>query len=452
MKQTTIGFYLLLIFISLSVCSCKEYLDVKPDKKLAIPYTGDDLQAILDYISKINDLNPGLAEIASDNFFLPYENWQGIIQEENRDSYLWLKTPVHNSYWSYIYQKIYYVNTVLDYINKVTYKDEKEKQHIYGSALFVRGMAFHKLAEVFAVPYDKATAEDRLGVVLKLSSDINENVERSTLEQTYLQIKEDLSRSVNKLSASMPEYPTRASKAAAYSALARYYLSMREYRQAGVYADSCLSIKNDIVDYNTIEKNKPYPFELYNKEVVYHTRSYPFRNLSEENARVDTVLYNLYSSYDLRKEMFFTKQADGYYSFTGDYSLSSIEKFDGITTAEMLLIQAETKARAGKIEEAKQVLINLLKNRYSDNTDINDLKIPITQNELVDFVLLERQKELIGRGQRWSDIRRLSFDTELTLTRVLNNKTFQMKSENIRDFAFLLPSVVIERSSIKQNF
>lgn len=449
MKKITILFYFLFFVISLNIYSCKDYLSVKPDKKLAIPYTGDDLQAILDNVVTINNLNSGLAEIASDNFFLPYENWKSILEEENRSAYLWQKIPVHELYWSYMYMRIYYANTVLDYIDKVQYRSEEQKQQIYGSALFVRGKAFHKLAEVFSVPYDKSTAKDRLGIVLKLSSDINEKIERSTLEQTYLQIKEDLNKAVYKLAAAMPEYPTRASKAAAYGALARYHLSKREYQQAGLYADSCLAIKNDLIDYNTVVQNKPYPFELYNKEVVYHTRCYPFRNLSEENARVDTFLFDLYDPKDLRKKLFFTKQADNYYSFTGDYSLSIFEKFDGITTAEMILIQAETKARAGNIEETRQVLIYLLKNRY---TDITDLNIPTNQKELIDFVMLERRKELIGRGQRWSDIRRLSFEKELSISRVLNNEVFMMSSKDIREFTFLLPALVIEKSGVKQNY
>lgn len=451
MKTTTKYFNVLFLILVLSFSSCKEYLDIKPDKKMAIPYTGDDLQAILDFIEMINYANPGLTEIASDNFFLPYENWQSLMEEENRDAYLWRKTPVHGLYWSYMYRKIYYANTVLDYVDKVKYKSETQKKQIYGNALFVRGMAFHKLAEVFSVPYDNATAKDRMGIVLKLSSDINEKVERSSLEQTYQQIKIDLKKAIQYLPTAIPEYPTRASKAAAYGALARYYLSMRLYEEAGAYADSCLAIKNVLMDYNSIAKNKPYPFELYNEEVIYHSRYYSASNLSEHNARIDTCLYSLYSSGDLRKKMFFTKQIDGYYSFTGDYSLSVFEKFDGITTAEMMLVKAEAMARTGSLVEAQSIILNLIRHRYDSSVVESDLGVPNAQQELIDFIIMERRKELIGRGQRWSDIRRLSFDKELILTRVLDSETYQLKSKDIREFAFFLPTVVIERSGMKQN-
>lgn len=451
MKTTITYFNFLFLILGLSFSSCKEYLDIKPDKKLAIPYTGDDLQAILDYIERINYSNLGLAEVAADNFFLPYENWLSLMQEENRDAYLWRKNPVYDSYWSLMYRKIYDANTVLDYADKVQYKSEEQKKQIYGNALFIRGMAFHKLAEVFSVPYDKATAKDRLGVVLKLSSDINEKVERSSLEQTYQQIKIDLEKAIQYLPSAMPEYPTRASKAAAYGVLARYYLSMRLYEEAAAYADSCLAIKSDLLDYNSVAKNNPYPFELYNAEVIYNSRSSQSQNLSERNARLDTVLFGLYEKGDLRKELFFTEQADNYYSFTGDYSVSSTDKFDGITTAEMMLVNAETMARTGKLVEAVSIVSKLLRNRYDKSYFINDFGVPTEQAELIDFIILERRKELIGRGQRWSDIRRLSFDKELTLTRMLNSETYQMKSKDIREFAFLLPRVVIERSGMKQN-
>src|SRR5690606_37753347 len=98
--------------------SCSNYLEVKPDKKLATPTTPSDLQAILDNVPYVNNGNPGLGEVACDNFFLSYEDWQSIATREDREIYIWQKIPVNAAYWSTTYQKIYYVNTVLDYLEK----------------------------------------------------------------------------------------------------------------------------------------------------------------------------------------------------------------------------------------------------------------------------------------------------------------------------------------------
>src|SRR5690606_13591142 len=153
--------------------SCQNYLDLKPDKKLAIPYTGNDLQAILDNIPRINDGESALSEIAADNFFLPYSNWQGIEEIENREAYIWHNCPVAELYWSYMYRKIYDSNFVLACIDKVSCQSSSQRDYIYGNARLIRGIAFQKLAEVFCPPYSKGMDNDnKLGLVLKLSSDI----------------------------------------------------------------------------------------------------------------------------------------------------------------------------------------------------------------------------------------------------------------------------------------
>ncbi|WP_196939835.1 RagB/SusD family nutrient uptake outer membrane protein [Sphingobacterium pedocola] len=443
--------FMCLAGLILSITSCEEYLDTKPDKKLATPATAKDLQAILDNIPRINEAETGLSEIASDNFFLPDANWSALIEVENRDAYLWKRSPVAELYWSYMYRKIYDVNLVLEHIDKVTYQSEGQKNSIYANALLVRGMAFQKLAEVFCVPYRRGVAaEDRLGVVLKRSADINEDLKRSTLEETHNQIKEDLTEAIKYLPDNPYDYPTRAAKGAGYAAMARYLLSIGDYTSAGYYADSSLALKSTLSDYNTVAQI-PYPFEFYNVEIIYYSRSYAYRNLSEANARVDPLLYQSYEDDDLRKQLFFKVQADGYYSFIGDYSKANFEKFTGLTTAEMLLIRAECNARAGKLQEAEDDVITLLRKRYVSNFDFTGLDLQRDPDVLLRRIMLERRKELVGRGVRWSDIRRMSFEEDIRLERLLYDTSYVLDQGAIQDFAFLIPEAVIERGGYQQN-
>lgn len=442
-----------LIMLSMTACADK-FLSEKPDGALAVPHSAKDLQAILDYVARINDLNPGLAELGSDNFFLPFNTWQEIATEENRDSYIWKSEPVHLLYWSYMYQKIYYINTVIQYLDGVEYVNQNQKNELRGQAYFLRGMTFHKLTEVFCTPYDRQSADQKMGIVLKMSPDINEQSVRSNLEATYQQIIDDLQVGIRNLSDQFPDYPTRPSKAAAYGALARCFLSMRDYSNAYDAADEALALRSKLVDHNELNKNTKFPFPLYNQEVIYHSRAYTFGILTEARARVDTSLYDMYNDKDLRKELYFTNQNDKYQAFTGDYSnLASGQIFDGITTAEMFLIRAECNARTGTGEQAMDDLGMLYINRYDTAFDITELAIPTDKEGLIDWIITERRKELLGRGLRWSDIRRLSFDDsrKVNLKRNLNGQLYSLSADQIRDFSFYIPRSVIELSGIPQN-
>src|SRR3546814_19778884 len=87
-------------------------------------------------------------------------------------------------------------------------------------------------------------------MVLRITTDISEASTRSSIQDTYDFILSDLKDAVPYLP-QRQELATRPSRAAAYGLLARTYLSMREYERAGNYADSCLMIQSELIDFNT---------------------------------------------------------------------------------------------------------------------------------------------------------------------------------------------------------
>ncbi|MDE7344922.1 MAG: RagB/SusD family nutrient uptake outer membrane protein, partial [Alistipes sp.] len=69
--------------------------------------------------------------------------------------------------------------------------------------------------------------------------------------------------------------------------------------------------------------------------------------------------------------------------------------------SDMLLLQAEALARLSKWEEALD-LVKLVRTRAGlDTPQASDFA---TEDELVDFILDERQRELLGEGRRWFDL------------------------------------------------
>ncbi|RQP17766.1 MAG: RagB/SusD family nutrient uptake outer membrane protein [Parapedobacter sp.] len=434
------------------LASCSNYLDVKPDKKLTIPNTTSDLMALMQDVQTMNyDYSVGLGEIGSDDIFLPYSNWASIASIENRSVYIWEKHPVYANYWTNGYERILNSNTVVDFLDDVIQDRDVDRNWLLGTALFFRGYAFYDLAQVFSPAFNSETADSDTGIVLRLNSDVNVPSKRASVRQTYDQVIRDLQSSAALLPEMRQQYPTQPTKAAAYGALARCFLAMQQYVEAGKYADSCLRLHNELLDFNEIEQ-KPYAFNRFNQEVVFFSQLTGYGILTESRARVDTNLYASYSEYDLRKGLFFRMNNDGYASFSGNYAESTnVPKFNGITSAEMMLTRAEASAREGDVESALRDLNDFMRYRYEASwfEEVTESDM----DRLLDMILLERRKELVCRGIRWQDIRRMSGDKNrvITLQRTLDGTIYTLTPTQLSRFAYQLPQVVIDRSDLEQN-
>jgi len=75
-----------------------------------------------------------------------------------------------------------------------------------------------------------------------------------------------------------------------------------------------------------------------------------------------------------------------------------------------------------------------------------------TPNEALEIILQERRKELVFRGLRWFDLKRLNKDPRfaVTLKRVIEDKEYILPP-NDNKYLFPIPSAVIEMTGIKQN-
>src|SRR5690349_21050116 len=232
--------YGIMIFIVsiFNLTGCKKYLDLKPNKSQVVPSTLADLQALLDRHDQINEFGPQLLDMVADDYYVTTSTWQALPDEYDRLNYIWDKDASYLSNWNQPYQHpIYYANVVLDQLAQMSIQDGERSNYesVKGTALFVRAFAFWELAQLYCPAYSSDAASN-LGIVLRLSSAIEEKSTRSTVQKTYDQIISDLKDAVELLPESTI-VPTRPNKAAAYGALARTYLSMRDYVNAGYYAN-----------------------------------------------------------------------------------------------------------------------------------------------------------------------------------------------------------------------
>jgi hypothetical protein len=443
------------VLLLISISSCKKYLDAKPDATLATPSGLQDLQKLLDYYRGMNTLFVGGTGILSDNYYLTTENWASISREDQRNYYLWQKDDNNVSDWSGPYNGIYVCNMVLESLKTLPLKpsDKQIAEQIQGAALFFRASFHYAVAQLFAKGYDSTTAASDPGIPLKVSTDITERATRSSVEKTYQQIISDFKEAAAMLPLTT-SIKSRPCKAAAFGALARTLLAIGDYEQAYLYADSCLQLNDVLIDYNSLDSNAAAPFTKFNDEVIFQAISNSVSPNNPTICKIDSNLYASYSINDLRRILYFKKNADGTYKFKGDYDGTSNNgaghSFTGIVTDEQYLIRAECAARLNKTEEAQYYVNNLLEHRFKTGTFI-----PVTTTnkiELLTFILDERRKELLFRGTRWTDLKRLNKDPRfaVTLTRIINGKIYQLPASEIK-YVALIPKKVIQMSGMQQN-
>jgi starch-binding outer membrane protein, SusD/RagB family len=445
--------YISVFLFSILSCSKKEFLDERPKSDLFVPTTLEDFQALLDNDAALN-LTPVLGELSADNYHLLQSLWQNLGTKE-QNAYIWasdiFKGEGNVSDWNTPYQQVLYANVVLDELKKVTITQDNWQQwnNIKGSALFTRAYAFYNLAQVFALPYNASTANEDLGIPLKLTPNIDESIKRSTLEQTYTQIIIDLQEAKTLLADSITGYRTRPNKPAAFAQLARVYLSMRQYDKAGANADSSLQLYKALIDYNTRDANLPRPFDKTNVETMYQSKFVETNVLKGVlgYGAVDSTLYNSYAMNDLRRTLFFLVNP-GRINFKGSYT-GLIQVFTGLATDETYLIRAECRARAGDVNGAMQDLNTLLIQRWKTGTFV-----PVTvstQEQALNTILIERRKEMPCRGIRWTDIRRLNLENaNIKPKRSLNNQYYELPV-NSPLYALPIPPDAVVMGQYEQN-
>lgn len=452
--------FFILVIITLSfLSSCKKFLDEPPTTSLAYPTSVANCQALLDNSEVMNQgLTPNYPESSADDYFVTQSQFNSATRTSQL-VYIWNEvgdnTSLQND-WAYAYKPIYHANVCLESIEKIDKTNNLLAwNNVKGSAFFFRAFYFLQLVWEYGKTYDEVTSSNDLGIALKITSDLYDPTTRSSVRQSYDRILNDAKQSIQFLPDTTSN-PLRPSKVAAYGLLARTYLSMRLYDSAGKYADQYLSSKNSLIDYNgdadivnsfSLDIS---PFRLFNKETAFYTSMAPLISFPGiTSSYVDSLLYSSYVTDDLRKQAYFTGTGP-YKAFKGTYTQDIYTKFSGIATDEMFLIRAECFARKGDKGNAMSDLNTLLIKRWKAGTFV-----PLTAanaDHALQIILLERRKQLLTRGLRWPDLKRLNKESAFTttLTRIVNGQTYTLLPNDNR-YALAIPSIIIQQSGIPQN-
>ena len=475
MNRNILSYITVVCCILLAGCH-KTFLEEKPLRNLQVPQSIADFQAIMDV-----DFGPAdysahtLANNGADEYVITEKKWAALGNESQylRQIYVWSQKIDMLPYesiedWNRSYMYIFYANQAL--YGLASLKPQPQEQdawnNVKGSALFFRAYRYYHLAQQYAFPYVKA-ADNPNGLPLRLEPDVTLSVSRSSVHATYKRILDDALASIDLLPAETKRTNhIRPGKAAALALVAKLYLLMEEYEKAAEYANQCLQLRPQLIDFNTLDAGNPanrydYAFTAdygaTNPEILYYSigdngwSTSLFASFGDWSA-FNPALLNLYPSGDLRSQVYFRPYFDmdnlRYLVFKGSYATYSI--FTGMATDEIYLLRAECNARLNKADKALDDLNLLLKSRIAA-----PVFTPVTESDpekLLRIIFRERRKELVFRGLRWEDLRRLNKEPRFaeTLVREIGGQRYELPPNDPR-YTWPIPVSEIDAAFLPQN-
>lgn len=460
-KRTFACMFLCGALILLGSCNKQDaWLDAKRLSVEVTPTSLADYQLILNNDNAMNNLYTTYGLTGADNIYVSDTNYPSVVNYE-QDGYLWKRSMWDDvggfsQQWNNFYTVIEYANIVLDGLKKID-PNTAGYNDVEGQALFYRAISLYTLAQIFCKPYNTGTVATDLGLPLRMSSDVNIIYQRSNLQATYTQILNDANNAANMLVSQSVLYGRRPNQNAAWALLAKIYLVMGDYTNAGLYANKVLNNVSSLLDFNSslVSLSTTYRFPvngINNPEILFYAQAIDVnltRPYSITKSYVDPTLYSSYSNNDLRKTYFYAANGTNQ-QFRGPYTGGS-SNFCGIGTNEIYLIRAECFARSGNTTAALADLNALLVKRYVTGTFT-----PITAssaNAALVLVLQERRKELPFTADiRWEDLRRLNSDPnfQITITRVISGTSYSLPPNDPR-YVLPIPTNEVQLDGLQQN-
>ncbi|KUJ61296.1 hypothetical protein AR687_14015 [Flavobacteriaceae bacterium CRH] len=428
MKLLKSTLYILLPILLLN--SCRDYVEVEPvGNNRVLKYTSDYRGLANNYTDMTSAGGIHLLASADVEFPTTYQTGVSTIWG---NSYTWqekIYDPSQgDSDWNGLYKAIYYSNVILDGVMSSEGGSDADKKEIYAEAFVHRAFAYLQLVNVYGPQFDPASANSEKAVPLLLKPELFSSLDRSTVGQVYDQIISDLQSALANDIQDTPPFNVLPSKRAVYALLARTYLYMGSYQLSLDNAEKALNMQNTLIDLKTFASGYSYPVLIQNPEVIFSKTLL----LAYNGAPLSPELLNSFESNDLRYN-YYTAPGTSYYpTYTGrGFGINFYSYTNGINVGvsvpEMYLIAAECYARLGQPEKAVENLNILRAKRYKAATAYE--VAATTNSEALNLALVERQKELIGRGFRWFDQRRLNLDPafQKTYTRVFKTATYTLE-------------------------
>lgn len=411
------NFALFIIFISLILSGCEDYLEVD-DPLGQIPHEmifqdeATATAAVTTLYSKLRDetlitgnllgLNVIMGLYADE---LDYYGPPGTTMENFYNHTVIAGNETVRSTWNTSYNLIYLCNAILEGLDNSTAISQDLKDQLKGETLFVRSLTYFYLVNLFGdVPYTTYT-----------DYEINKNLSRTDEQEVYTNITQDLLLARSLL---IEQYPSgeriRANRFVADALLARIYLYMGNYQQADIYASEVINHTQlyllEILENEFLKESNSAILQLkprQNGENTNEAGIFLFEVGPPFLVGLSPYVANGFEEGDLRRQLWVkeTGSEDQLWFMANKYKMrentgTTVEYSIVFRLAEQYLIRAEARLNTGNLTGAASDL-NMLRSRAG-------LPLVDTFVDLQAVLLQERKSELFTeQAHRWFDLKRL---------------------------------------------
>lgn len=483
--------------VALIASSCSDFLNMPP-KNVKVVYTIEDVrEAMSIYLFAITSSSAGQtiskyimfngnyvqfpftrhvntsAQILSNDLDLSnFLDDQGTVNK-SRGGYGLLKDYIGGKYWesyelaSRIWRETFvnigYLNMVMKDLENTPDFDQVTYDRVSGEARVARAYYLLQLNQLFA----PATMND-YGIPFNLDADVIEGGARWKQTELYKKLINEILEVMEYKSVPKESWnifynrrvmcailaQTYRYKAHTCAAEASDWANAEKYAKEARNGERMANTKEEVREITRLPEqlvvNKPHPFALIRFSLYASANNdyAPWGNLSEKLfQRPSEELFNLYDDNDFRKEIYFTKHAQGHYNVSRQNYNSSVNDTHVLFShAELLLIEAEAAAAMNNMVRAKELL-----------NDFKGSRIPgyagYSGNDVVGEIYNERRKEFAYEGlSNWVDMKirgeavtRKAFDEEQDRV-----ATYSLEKNDYR-FTLPIPIEETQYNNIPQN-
>jgi hypothetical protein len=351
-----------------------------------------------------------------------------------------MSTDEKCSKWTDLYKVINQANLAIKYIPDINMPDVSDRNDYLGQAYALRALAYFYAIRVWGdVPLFTEPTETYSDDIYKERTDKNYIIDNVILP--------DLKKAETLIDKSSNFERKRISICGVWAIMADVYMWTQQYSLADQTIDKIADIKyssSQFVDFepsiqtwhtmfceelnNKASDDTPENDEYSTKEFIFlihfdmdevgtNGYSYMYQWFTGSGNRAAVLSDKFMSIFDeddmkgdLRKQYIAKDYQNGYELrkyMSGDIS-TSLNKtcevaYPVYRYTDMLLLQAEARARLGKWEEALDLVKKVRDRAGLVTPTANDFA---DEEEVIDYILRERQVELVGEGRRWFDLLR----------------------------------------------
>ncbi len=370
--------------------------------------------------------------------------------------------PLAEAEWDNNYTTIMNCNALLARLPNITPVSEEEEaqlQQIKNRAIRLKAICFFRLLQIFA-PAVKGNG-DALGIIIK------DKVEKT--ETGRVTINESIAYIENLLQQTAPS-DFKNSSSAWMSADAEEYLKAELAMWKGDYEKVIATAKPlyeqlkqeafSPMQFSNLWNNMASEARVFYRDISDKTGTYFYLSISSNNEKYDYAVVNekiKYHKDDIRKGIYSDSTTMFVNNFEPNKHIWRFGKyyrldrakiapkyFEKYRVAGLVFLLAEAYAQQGSTTEALAVLNHFLMARKATAVSGN-----LTQQQLIRIILHEKQKEFIGEGVRFFDLKRNP--QILQRYSMFNKKSKQIKPDDYR-WVFPIPVNEIRHNpACKQN-